>query len=169
VTTTIDLVRAADLLLATSWEVPEDEFATRLDAWTAESTDKLAALRAACKLAEGREAACKAEAATWTAASRGAGNRAARIKDLARVLYCAAREAGQDLPGGRMQPNGGAVPVVLDEGIDPAALPPQYQRVVVTADVDAIRAALLRGEVIPGATLGERGEHFRWAEGRGAR
>jgi hypothetical protein len=162
--TTFDLVSAADLLLATSWEFTEEEFAARLDAWLAKSADKLGALRAVCKLAEGRQAACKAEAATWTGAARSAGTRAERVKELARVLYCAARELGEELPGGRMQANGGETPLVFAEGFDPHTLPVIYQRVTVEADVASIRAALQAGSTFAGITLGERGEHFRWAE-----
>jgi hypothetical protein len=76
------------------------------------------------------------------------------------------REAGEapNVAGvARIQANGGKLPVVYDAGLDPRALPPEYQRVTVEADGDAIRAALEAGREVPGCVLGARGEGVRWA------
>lgn len=60
----------------------------------------------------------------------------------------------------RRQKNGGKVPLVIPpEVVD---LPEAYQRteIRVLPDKDAIRAALERGETVPGCALGERGERL---------
>ena len=162
--TSNELINAAGLLLETSWEMTPEDFAERLEAFVAESGDKLAALRHVAKLAEARGAGCKAEAAAWTNAARAANNRAESVKARAELLYCAARELGEALPGGRMQPNGGAPPLAFAEDFDPFLLPASCQRVSVEPNADAIRLALAAGEALPGVALGERGEHFRWTE-----
>ena len=76
----------------------------------------------------------------------------------------AAEAAGEKLPGARLQTNGGAVPLRYAEGFDVGALPFALQRVTVEPNPDAIRAALERGETLPGVTLGERGRALRWTE-----
>ena len=161
--TTNDLLHAADCLLTTSWEMTEDEFTARLAAFVEESSDKIAALRYVCRLAESRRDGCKAEAATWSTAAKAADNRAGKVKERARELYCAAREVGELLPGARMQANGLA-PLVYSPGFDVRSLPTSMQRVSVEPDAEAIRGALAAGVAVPGVQLGDRGEHLRWTE-----
>jgi hypothetical protein len=167
--TTADLIAAAGLLLESSWTMEPDEFDARLSAFMQASGDKLRALRFVAKAAESRAAGCKAEAAAYAAAAKAASARSERVTALAAALYCAAREIGEELPGGRMQANGGAVPLVYADGFSAAALPAALQRVTVEPNAEAIRAALARGEAVPGVELGERGEHFRWVEAPAAK
>ena len=162
--TSNELINAAGLLLETSWEMTPDEFAERLEAFVAESGDKLAALRHIAKLAEARGAGCKAEAAAWTNAARAANNRAESVKARAELLYCAARALGEALPGGRMQTNGGAAPLVFAPDFDVTLLPMTCQRVSVEPVAEAIRAAIAAGDELPGVSVGTPGEHFRWTE-----
>ncbi len=56
--------------------------------------------------------------------------------------------------------NGGLVPLELAPNLDPATLPEDFQRVTVTPDTEAIRAALETGP-LDFAKLGERGSHVR--------
>lgn len=56
--------------------------------------------------------------------------------------------------------NGGLVPLELAPNLDPATLPKNFQRVTVTPDTEAIRAALATTE-LSFAKLGERGQHVR--------
>lgn len=55
--------------------------------------------------------------------------------------------------------SGGKPPVVLK--VDPEALPQEFQRLRVDADLESIREALERGESLDFADLGERGFHLR--------
>ena len=55
--------------------------------------------------------------------------------------------------------NGGKLPIVLT--VDPKDLPFDFQRVKIEANSDAIRDALEHGQEVPGAELGERGEHIK--------
>ena len=77
--TTAQLIHAAALMVETSWEMTPEEFAERLEAFVAESTDKIAALRAVCKAAEGRAAVCKAEADAYAAAAKAHKSNAERV------------------------------------------------------------------------------------------
>lgn len=164
--TTRELIYAADLLVTTSWEMTPEDFDTRLAAFVEESTDKLAALRAVHKAAEARAAGLKAEAAAYAAASKAQANIAERTKQRAADLFAAAEKAGEVLPGGKMQDNGGNVPLVYAPDFDATALPFACQRVSVEADADAIRAALVNGVTLPGVTLGKRGAHFKFTESK---
>lgn len=58
-----------------------------------------------------------------------------------------------------VQANGG--PPGVDVSIPAKELPPQFQRVTVAADTEAIRSALAKGERIDGVVLQERGSHLR--------
>ena len=162
--TTSELIHAAALMVETSWEMTPEEFAERLESFIAESTDKLAALRAVCKAAEGRATVCKAEAAAYSAAAKRHSANAERVKARATALLEAAEATGEELPGARLQLNGGVAPLVYAEGFDVNALPMVYWRVEVTPNADAIRKALEAGETLPGVTIGERGRSLRWTE-----
>ena len=164
--TTQELIHAAAMLVETSWEMPSEEFEERIAAFVAESTDKIAALRAVCKAAEGRATALKAEAAAYTAAAKAHANNADRVKARAFALMEAAEHAGETLAGARLQPNGGKQPLVYAADFDATALPFEFQRVSVEADADAIAAAIAKGEAVAGVTLGERGRHLRWTESK---
>ena len=58
-----------------------------------------------------------------------------------------------------LQRSGGKMPVVLHT--DPEQLPTEFQRWKVSADLDAIRAALEEGTDLDFAELGERSHHLR--------
>ena len=164
--TTAQLIHAAAMLVETSWEMTQEEFAERLEAFVAESTDKIAALRAVYKAAEGRVTACKAEADLYATAAKAHGNNADRVKARAFLLMEAAEMAGETLPGARLQANGGKAPLVYAPGFDPTALPFDLQRVTVEANADAIRAVLAKGGEVEGVSVGAAGRHLRWTESK---
>jgi len=163
--TTADLIHAAAMLVETSSEMTADEFAERLEAFIDESESKIAALRAIFKAAEGREATCKAEAALYTTAGKAHATTAERVKGRALALMEAAEHAGETLTGARLQPNS-AAPLLYAPDFDATALPFDMQRVKVEPNSAAIAAALERGEVVPGVTMGVRGRHLRWTESK---
>jgi hypothetical protein len=165
-TTTHDLLHTAALLVEDGWQLTAEEFEQRLADFVAGADDKIKALRIVCRLAEGRAATCKAEAAAYVAAQRASENTAARVKALAFALVEAAEAAGESLPGARLQPNGGKPALRFVDGFDPASLPFEMQRVVVEADSEAIRAAIARGHLVPGVDVAPQGRHLRWIEGR---
>lgn len=57
--------------------------------------------------------------------------------------------------------NGGAQPVHLRDGIDPATLPDQFRTVRYVVNSSAVREALESGELLEFAELRERGQHLR--------
>ena len=59
--------------------------------------------------------------------------------------------------------NGGKFPVELHEGVHPEDLPEQFQKVIIEADKDRLREALLneQSELNRLAYIGERGSHLR--------
>ncbi len=59
-----------------------------------------------------------------------------------------------------MQRSGGKAPVVLKTD-DPESLPEAFQRVRISADLNAIREALEHGETLDFAELGERSAYIR--------
>lgn len=63
----------------------------------------------------------------------------------------------------RVQANGGVLTVLLSDEVqaDPQLLGLRFYKITITPDTDAIRTALEQGETVPGATLDERGTHFR--------
>ncbi|GDX83908.1 hypothetical protein LBMAG42_57190 [Deltaproteobacteria bacterium] len=162
--TTYDLIVAADILVTTSWKMTEEEFASRLAAFVDESTDKLAALRAVHKAADARAKGLKAEAAAYADAAKAQANIAERVKGRAAELFAAAEKAGEVLPGGRTQPNGGALPMDFAADFSVMNLPIEFWKI--EPDGDAIRAALGTGATLPGVTIGKRGSHFRFVEAK---
>jgi len=163
--TTAQLIHAAAMLVETSADFTADEFAERLASFIEESTDKIAALRAVCKAAEGRAASCKAESALYATAAKAHTNTAERTLARAYLLMEAAEHAGETLTGARLQPNS-AAPLLYAPDFDATALPFDMQRVKVEPNSAAIAAALERGEVVPGVTMGVRGRHLRWTESK---
>lgn len=58
-------------------------------------------------------------------------------------------------------PNGGSPPLLLDEGLDPAALPATYRRIKYEVDKEAIGAALKGNVQLSFARFGARGTSLR--------
>ena len=159
--TTHTLLLEADALLVTSGDLEPDAFAAALDAWVGAASDKaerIAAVRIAA-LAKAQMHRDQVDAhnarrrhhettADWCGASMLA------LLEARRELGEAPRIDGV----ARLQRNGGVAPL----SVDLARLPAAFVRYVESADNAAIRAALGRGEEIPGASLGDVGESVRW-------
>jgi hypothetical protein len=60
-----------------------------------------------------------------------------------------------------IQANGGNVPVIKADSIDPAAVPDDLVIIRREIDWEAVRKLLLEGATLPFASLGERGSHLR--------
>jgi hypothetical protein len=54
--------------------------------------------------------------------------------------------------------NGGKPPLIIS--VEPKDLPEDFRKVEYKANNEAIRTALEKGDAVPGAELGERGEHL---------
>ena len=160
--TTGDLIHAAAILVDTSADYTADEFAAVLDAFVEAADDKIRALRFVAKAAESRADGLKAEAAAYTAAARAHAATAERVTARAVELLEAAELVGEALTGARLQPNGGKAPLVYAVGFVAGDLPYDLQRVRIEPNADAIRAALAKGESVPGVAVGESGRHLRW-------
>jgi hypothetical protein len=57
------------------------------------------------------------------------------------------------------QTNGGALPLIVDEGVDASALSDEFQRIEL--DENAVRKVLDLGVALPFARYGDRGRHLR--------
>lgn len=123
--------------------------------------EKLEAYARVIRNAEGLAATIKAEEVRLAERRRAAENRAAKLKG---VVLDALRSLGREKASAgpfvyRLQPNGGALPLILT--VAPEELPEEYLCRRVEADTGALREALEDGVSIPGAALGERGVHLR--------
>ena len=163
---TVQLLDAASLLLASSWDMEPADFEARLESFLDESADRLAALRAVHLAAEAQAGAHRAEAERHRARVKGCERTGERVAALAERLLYARRELGESttVPGvARLQLDGGKAPLAFAPGFVAAALPLHLCHVETSPDRDAIRAAIERGVTVPGVTLGTRGEGLRWA------
>lgn len=165
-TTTAQLIHEAAMLVETSIDYDADTFAENLEEFLLRAESKIVALRCVHKAAESRAASLKAEAALYAAAAKTHAANADRVKDRAYMLMEAAELTGEVLTGARLQANGGSAPLVYAPGFVATDLPFDLQRVSVEPNADAIRAALAKGEAVPGVTVGERGRSLRWTEAK---
>jgi hypothetical protein len=109
-------------------------------------------------------AAAKAEAEQYLMMSRVAENAAKRTKDMVKIFMDATGQKSCKTTSGRtfaVQANGGVRPIVYSDAIDPAALPPEFQKVRIEIDKDAVRKCLEADEPLAFARLEERGTHLR--------
>ena len=156
--TTYDLIRAADALLSECGDLPPEEADARLSAWIDASTDKAAALQAVIARSEAESAFLDAEARAISAAAKRCDATVARCKGLLVQLLRSQVELGG--PGKVSGPGWSAgltssrAVVVLSEGM----VPGEYFRVKTTREPDkaAIKEAIESGAEVPGATLEDR-------------
>lgn len=87
------------------------------------------------------------------------------VKSLKWRLKSVMEQRGLKKAGGKrtasVVPNGGKVPVEIDDNVNPEALPPRFQKVTVTLNKDAVRDALAEGEELQFARFGLPGTHLR--------
>jgi len=160
--TTGELIQAAAILVDTSADYTADEFAAVLDAFVEAADDKIRALRFVAKAAESRADSMRAEAALYAAAARAQAAVAERVTARAFQLMEAAELVGETLPGARLQANGGKPALLYALDFAATALPFTLQRVSVEPDADAIRAAIAKGEAVPGVSIRPAARHLRW-------
>lgn len=143
--------RLLDVLDETGGDL--DAIADAVDAFVAESTDKLAALRAVAYRFADEEAHLRAEAAHFTARARSCAAVTDRCKASATTLLLDREALGEEPKVRGVVHLRRSVSVSVDG--DPADLPAEYQRVKVDADKTAIKRALDAGESVPGCSLVE--------------
>jgi hypothetical protein len=156
----LDLIDAAD---------PELDAATEaaLDAWFQEvEVAEATKLEGYCRLIrtlELRAAARKEESERIAKLVRADENKARALKLRLQFYLEIAGKKRIDTATYRitLAANGGKPPLEIPPNA--AELPEQFQRISVSADVDAIREALDRGEAVFGCRLLERGKHVRIA------
>jgi hypothetical protein len=144
-------VTSVEAALAPLWEAHERSLSQKVEsiAWVIRELDS-------------RATAQRGAAADLTAAAERTANAARRVREyVMRTMDEAgvARLAGATCEL-RIQRNGGVTPLVVDDGAD---LPDAFIRTTVHTEPDkaAIRAALERGDDVPGCRLGERGRSLR--------
>ena len=140
----------------------EDEQAYKdtLESLQGELDDKVEQWCHAIKNQEGERDAIKAEADRLSAKAASLTKQVDRMKNTLRIYMTEAnrKKAGNTIKAS-ITKNGGKLPIVLT--VDPKDLPFDFQRVKIEANSDAIRDALEHGQEVPGAELGERGEHIK--------
>lgn len=160
-----DLCAFYDHLEATGGDVTDPEVEARLDAWFAglaeERDAKLDAYAALIREMEARAAVRREEARRLQECARRDDDRAQHLKDRLVAFFeqhdlKTVETARYRLTVAR---TGGKLPVTLK--VEPENLPLLYQRVKISADLDALRDALERGEATDLAELGARGLYLR--------
>lgn len=162
-----DLRALDELLSEVGGDVSEADAEQAIDQFLAENRDALATkldgYGAVLRAMEADAAFCEAEAARLSERATVRRNNVKRMKARLCQFFEAHGIPKVETPRFRfaLTANGGKAP--LSVTIPPDALPEPYrvERVVYSADNDAIRAALEAGELLDFATLGARGNHIR--------
>lgn len=162
-------MRALEELLAQEEEgtfEDADVVAKWLEELDAKLEDKADRVAAVIRVLDERCASREAEANRLEALATTDARARDRLKARLLELLAAAGRKSVDTKHYRITVagNGGKVPVIVDEGTDPATLPADYVRVIPerrVVDTDAVRAALEGGASLTFARLGERGRHLR--------
>lgn len=161
-----DLRALADLMDECEELSPEVDAA--ITAWfnelSADEAAKLDGYVGLIRTWEMEAAAAYAEAEQYEAKARVRANRAARLKDrLKWYLESTGRKKVETATKRTIaiQANGGPVPVMLADSIDPSTIPDDLAIVRRTIDTEAVRQFLLAGGTLDFAALGFRGTHLR--------
>jgi hypothetical protein len=155
-----------DLLDESDGEVTEAD-TNVIEQWLAEYgariEDKCAGIIAFTRDLVTKADAADSEAKRLAQLARVRRNKIERLKRYVREVFEQAGLKKIDTPLGavRIQASGGALPVVLDPALDPRTLPEDCRKETVAPVKEAIARRLNNGEVIPGASLGERGSYLK--------
>jgi hypothetical protein len=162
-----ELMALSSLLDESDGELPK-EFEDTLDGWFAgigdDQADKLADYAAVIRKMQTEAAVAHAEAEQFLMKERFRLNTAERLK--ARIKEYMEGTNQQKCPTSdgrlfRIQANGGKLPLLI---ADPKLIPDEYKYTPEpVADNEKIRQAIESGEVLPFASIGERGTHLRIA------
>lgn len=138
----------------------EQAYQDTLEGLQGELDDKVEQWCHAIKNQEGERDAIKAEADRLSAKAASLTKQVERMKNTLRIYMTEAnrKKAGNTIKAS-IQKNGGKLPIVLT--VDPKDLPFDFQKVKIEPNNEAIRDALEHGQEVPGAELGERGEHIK--------
>ena len=161
-----DLRALADLLAEGDAELA-DETAAAAEAWFAElggqEAEKLDAYVDLIRRFESEAQTANEEAQRYDRIASVRGNAAARLKNRLRDYLAATGQPKVQTATGRtvrIQKNGTA-PLVVDDGLDLATVPPELVKVSRSIDLAAVRDRLKAGESLPFARLGDPGCHLR--------
>lgn len=109
-------------------------------------------------------AAAKAEAEQWAAKAKARERRAEFLRGRLLDYLTRTGQPRAETATGRVLAvvnNGGQLPVVLADSIDPAALPVRFVRYRAEVNKAAVAEALAAGEKLDFATLGQRGVRLK--------
>ena len=152
-----------DMLYELGGDISDDQVEAAIQEWMAEIQGDLAkkADGYICLIRnlESQAASRKAEADRLATLARVETNAAARLKDRLHqfMLHSGIQRIDTERFRITVAKNGGNVPLILDESVQPEQLPETFRRVRYEADKDAIRATLEAGHGLTFAKLGERG------------
>jgi hypothetical protein len=154
-----------ELLFEVGGEVSDIHTEAVIDAWLGEygqaRDEKIDGYCALIREIEARRDARRLEAARLNDLATADHNAVTRLKE--RLMWFFEAHGIQKMDTARFRVsvanNGGVQPVAVL--CKPEELPPQFQKIIVKADNDALREALEEGETMPFAALVERGRHLR--------
>lgn len=139
----------------------QDTFRDTMEGLTGEFGDKAANIGRLVKSLESDAKELETEAKSLTQRQKSLKKRSKWLKGY--LLKCMTdtgiTESGDAITKVRVQKNGGKIPLILDTEIDD--IPEEYKTISYTPNNDAIRKALDKGEKLPFAHYGERGESVR--------
>lgn len=166
--TGLDLLRESAAIVA-AIDAPDgadaDAIDARLAAWLSAAEDKIAAYWAATRRIDAEDSELHAIADRITGRRRALASARAHVADMATALLLEREAHGFDARERRPEFSAWlATTSRVDVPTDAASLPPQYrrERTTITADRDAIRAAIEGGETVDGcAIIAARGVRWR--------
>lgn len=166
---TDDLLALESLLSEVGGDVTDEQAEEAITEWFAElGEDRNAKLDGYVTLIaefEARAEMRKKESQRIAARATIDANNSARLKDRLKAFFqiMDLKTVETDYHRITLANNGGKLPLILDGAYqtDPSLLPDEYQREVITANTELIRARLEAGEQLDFAQLGERGQGIR--------
>ena len=153
-----------DLLTESGGDVSEAEVAAAVDQWMAElatgQQEKFDDYAGVIRALELNASVAEAERERYAKLCDVRANAAQRLKDRLKQFMEASGQARVETPHHKFSvcANGGKAPLEI---VDSSAVPEQYVAYEPRLKSDDIRAALARGEEVPGTRLGSRGTHLR--------
>lgn len=162
-----DLLALDDLLNELEGDVSDPAVAEAIDEWFCglhdEVPEKIDSYAALVKENEARAKTHKEDAARSMALATAEENKSKRLKERLKLFFETQGIGKMETQRYKLaiQNNGGVLPLIMPDGIQPEDVPEEFRKVRVEIDTDAVRAALEANTALEFAQLGARGSHLR--------